>query len=252
MCFEEQGNVGAILQEARRAGIACYADMDDLVFPSCVDTIGSVVGGEWNRSEALFVSTAYEKLLRQLDGCLVSTPALKAFIEQTYGIRCAIFGTRSSRPRRAGKSRGPRRRPEAALFVRHILAQGGFSRSSNRCCSTSWTRTVRHLSVLGSIQVSARLLSLPNVRSYPVLPYDEMLRFVGQHDLLLVPLVDNVFNEAKSNVKFVEAGSVGVPVLASPSVSSPASSGTRRTGCSRLRRLTGRPGSIGPSAIATP
>ncbi len=77
--------------------------MDDLVFPSCVDTIGSVVGGEWNRSEALFVSTAYEKLLRQLDGCLVSTPALKVFIEQTYGIRAPSSGTRSSPLMRAGR-----------------------------------------------------------------------------------------------------------------------------------------------------
>lgn len=215
-CFEEQGNVGAILQEARRAGIACYADMDDLVFPSCVDTIGSVVGGEWNRSEALFVSTAYEKLLRQLDGCLVSTPALKAFIEQTYGIRCAIFGNKVQSAEEGGKA------GDRAGGLRLLYSSGTFSHKEDFALIEpvlfdfmDTNRSVT-LSVLGSIQVSARLLSLPNVRSYPVLPYDEMLRFVGQHDLLLVPLVDNVFNEAKSNVKFVEAGSVGVPVLASP------------------------------------
>jgi glycosyltransferase involved in cell wall biosynthesis/predicted HAD superfamily hydrolase len=215
-CFEEQGHVGAFLREARRAGIACFAEMDDLIFPSCIDTIGSVVGGEWKRSEAVFVSTAYEKLLRQVDGCIVSTPALKAFIEETYGIDCAVFRNRvqpvpedMARPAHQGR-------------LKLLYSSGTFSHKEDFALIEGAlydfldaNRSVE-LSVLGSIQVSSRLLGLPNVRSYPVLPYDEMLAFIARHDVLLVPLVDNVFNEAKSNVKFVEAGSVGVPVLASP------------------------------------
>ncbi len=71
------------------------------------------------------------------------------------------------------------------------------------------------LSILGATQSSERILSLPNVCSYPLLPYEEMLKFISKHDLMLVPLVDDVFNNAKSNVKFVECGAVGVSVLAS-------------------------------------
>jgi glycosyltransferase involved in cell wall biosynthesis len=42
-----------------------------------------------------------------------------------------------------------------------------------------------------------------------------MLDFIAKHDMLLVPLEDSIFNRAKSNVKFIEAAAMGVPVLAS-------------------------------------
>lgn len=50
-----------------------------------------------------------------------------------------------------------------------------------------------------------------------VIPYSNfegMLSIYAQHDLLLVPLEDNLFNNAKSNIKYIEAGAVGTPVLA--------------------------------------
>jgi glycosyltransferase involved in cell wall biosynthesis len=71
------------------------------------------------------------------------------------------------------------------------------------------------LSILGAAQVSERLLALSNVSNYPLLPYNAMLTFIAKHDLMLVPLADDVFNRTKSGVKFVECGAVGVPVLAS-------------------------------------
>ena len=41
-----------------------------------------------------------------------------------------------------------------------------------------------------------------------------MLDVFEKHDLLLVPLDDNDFNNAKSNIKYIEAGARGTPVLA--------------------------------------
>ena len=58
-------------------------------------------------------------------------------------------------------------------------------------------------------------MALPNVFKYPIIPYDEMIDVFRTLDLLLFPLVKSPFNDAKSCVKFVECGAVGVPVLAS-------------------------------------
>ena len=44
--------------------------------------------------------------------------------------------------------------------------------------------------------------------------FKHMLEVYAKHDLLLVPLDKNPFNNAKSNIKYIEAGSVGTPVLA--------------------------------------
>ncbi|NYS40496.1 glycosyltransferase family 4 protein [Pseudomonas syringae pv. actinidiae] len=92
---------------------------------------------------------------------------------------------------------------EDFLLIEHLLFQ--FLYEHTNC----------QLSILGAAQVSERILALPNVSNYPVLEYKAMLEFISRHDLMLVPLVDNIFNQAKSNVKFIESGSVGVPVLAS-------------------------------------
>lgn len=44
--------------------------------------------------------------------------------------------------------------------------------------------------------------------------FEQMLDVYAKHDLLLVPLDKNPFNNAKSNIKYIEAGAVGTPVLA--------------------------------------
>ena len=44
--------------------------------------------------------------------------------------------------------------------------------------------------------------------------FNTMLNIFENHDLLLVPLDNNEFNNAKSNIKYIEAGARGTPVLA--------------------------------------
>ena len=48
------------------------------------------------------------------------------------------------------------------------------------------------------------------------LSYDEMHSFIAQQDVCLVPLENTFFNNSKSNIKFIESGIHGVPIIASP------------------------------------
>ena len=52
-------------------------------------------------------------------------------------------------------------------------------------------------------------------RFFPVLPREEYLRLLARADVSIIPLKDVVFNESKSDVKYLECASVGTPVLAS-------------------------------------
>ncbi|MBF8675968.1 glycosyltransferase [Pseudomonas fulva] len=56
----------------------------------------------------------------------------------------------------------------------------------------------------------------PNVKTISRVDFNEMLNVISQHDIALAPLENTVFNNAKSNIKFIECGSQGVPVIASP------------------------------------
>ncbi|WP_343464567.1 hypothetical protein [Pantoea sp.] len=49
----------------------------------------------------------------------------------------------------------------------------------------------------------------------PLVEFSDMLSEIKKHDLVLVPLEKTVFNNAKSNIKFIEAASQGVAVIAS-------------------------------------
>lgn len=213
-CFSQQGNVGDFLSLARKYQLECVGEMDDLVFPEHIETIGSVKGGEWDIAQAMYVANSYEDFIKQMDSCIASTAALKEYIEDTYGLACSIEPNRVShnKIRKPILKSGP---------LKLIYASGTYSHKEDFELIEaplfeflSKNSDVR-LSILGATQSSERILTLPNVSSYPLLPYDAMLDFVAKHDAMLVPLVDDVFNNAKSNVKFVEAGAVGVTVIAS-------------------------------------
>lgn len=213
-CFAEQGNVGKFLKIARDNKTQCIGEMDDLVFPEHVASIGSVKGGEWNIDQAMFVATAYEKFLMEMDSCIVSTIALKEYIEATYNKSCEIQPNRIShtKVRTSLKKEAP---------LKLIYASGTYSHKEDfeliekPLYDFLESNPEASLSILGATQSSERILALPNVSSYPLLPYDAMLDFVAKHHVMLVPLVDDVFNNAKSNVKFVESSAVSVITMAS-------------------------------------
>ncbi len=214
-CFSGQGNVHEFLNISRKAGIRCIFEIDDIVFPEHVSVIGSVAGGEWNREQATQISSVYEEFLKQTDGCIVSTQFLADYVSATYKLPTVVvrnrISTRYLRPRqpvtnrniRIGYASGTRSHKKDFQTIEPVV----FDIVSNM-------QNVE-LHVLGAADVGERLMSRPNVYSSPVLPYDEMMKVISTFDLLLVPLEDTAFNHAKSCIKFVECGAVGVPIIAS-------------------------------------
>lgn len=49
-----------------------------------------------------------------------------------------------------------------------------------------------------------------------VRPYANYMESYDGHQISLAPLIDNVFNNAKSNLKILEAGAKGLPLICSP------------------------------------
>ena len=72
------------------------------------------------------------------------------------------------------------------------------------------------LTILGnSIDEDDILWAKDRVRKVPYMDFHSMLNVYAEHDLILIPLAHGEFNDAKSNIKYIEGGAVGLPVLAS-------------------------------------
>jgi len=54
------------------------------------------------------------------------------------------------------------------------------------------------------------------VERFPLLPFDEYLRIFAECDISVAPLENYIFNEAKSNIKYLEASMVKLPSVCSP------------------------------------
>ena len=76
-----------------------------------------------------------------------------------------------------------------------------------------------NLILLGQVQLSICSMMKyfgVNVKHVERLSYEEMHSFIAKQDICLVPLESTYFNHSKSNIKFIESGVHGVPVIASP------------------------------------
>ncbi|MFA7494937.1 MAG: glycosyltransferase [Acidithiobacillus sp.] len=73
------------------------------------------------------------------------------------------------------------------------------------------------LVVAGYIELEHSLSKFGNrIRYYPFQDYVNLQKLIASVDLNLVPLQDNIFTNCKSELKYFEAGVVGVPSVASP------------------------------------
>ncbi len=61
-------------------------------------------------------------------------------------------------------------------------------------------------------------LETSNKTFTPTCAYPQYLELMGQCEIALLPLEDNLFNRCKSDLKFIEAGAAGLAVIASPTV----------------------------------
>jgi hypothetical protein len=60
-------------------------------------------------------------------------------------------------------------------------------------------------------------MSRTEIERFPLSNYATYLKRLAESDISIAPLEDNVFNDAKSNIKYLEAASIRLPSVCSPS-----------------------------------
>jgi hypothetical protein len=71
--------------------------------------------------------------------------------------------------------------------------------------------------VVGFLELPGTLRGISDrVQHLPARPYEEYLALLAEGDIAIAPLLPTEFNEAKSNIKFLEAAAVGISTVCSP------------------------------------
>jgi glycosyltransferase involved in cell wall biosynthesis len=215
--------LACLLESARASGIRAFYDIDDLVFePMAIPWVRGV--SRLSESERDLYEDGvrrYYRALRSCDGVLTTTRALATYAA-AEGV--PAFVHRNGLDQRsldtAEASRQARRsRQEVVLYYGAGTATHDVD---FQACAPALARLLsRHshaqLMVQGDVRLMDRLEAFgQRVRRWPWMPWPDYIWGLAQADVNLAPLeLGNPYSEVKSELKWFEAGILGVPTVAS-------------------------------------
>lgn len=213
----------ALVEEAHRLGIPVVFDIDDLVFDveaySLNSNLRKLPAAE--QKELLEGAQLYNDMLRLADHAIASTPVLKEHMRPFQeGALCLVEnGLDDSLRQLSEEDHGF---PDTGKV---IIGYG----SGTRTHDADFAEVADALALLLSEYPCVELaifghLNLPDsltpyrsqIKRVPFINSDDYYRALRQFDINLAPLESGVFNDAKSNIKYLEASVFGIPSIASP------------------------------------
>ena len=213
-----------LLQLCKTLGVKIIYDIDDLLLPEFTCMLGGVRSGKDKLSSLLPVLVKDSALLSKASELTCSTKG----IALAYDKLCTkITIIPNKLPIKFFKKKCEIENKKKAQTSPHlkILYFSGTNTHFKDYSSISGVLLKLaqeysgefSLSFMGEVNDQSRIFkSLGiNYKHLPYVQFEDMLDVIFQHDILLVPLEKNAFNDAKSCIKYLEAASQGVAVMAS-------------------------------------
>ena len=213
----------ALRDEARRLGLKTFFDIDDLVFDVAAYAQNSNLQKlpPAEQKNLLAGAALYCAMLQASDHAIASTPVLAEHMQafcrgKVYLLENALDGELL------------RLTEETVAFPasdRVIVGYGSGTRTHDADLALASEGLLKLLATFPQVDlVIFGYLELPlefapflsRVRRVPFLAAQDYYRALRQFDINLAPLEAGVFNDAKSNIKFIEAAVFGIPTVASP------------------------------------
>lgn len=215
-----------LIDEARRLGIASFFDIDDLVFDEEEYQHNSnlLTLSKREREELLEGARLYGEALTRCDHAIASTATLaRRMRNRARGETLVVENGLDDAVLEIAQQ--VRRRPPARNPGLVTIGYGSGTRTHDADFSVAADALLevllRHpevrLAIHGFLQLPESFKQVSDqVVRIPFLAADDYLRAVASWDISIAPLESTVFNDAKSNIKFLEAAVFGVPTVCSP------------------------------------
>ena len=221
--YDESVGTARFLEYARAQSIKVVYDVDDYVFePSIIDTISGVRTLDRDQLASYRDGVVrYRKLLEQCDLVTVPTAYLQARAEE-LGVRAAVVPN-SVNADQVAAALEFKREPQqnTRLMIGYFSGSRTHQDDFAECDAALHALMVRHpqlvLRLVGYLELDSHWDHLKSrIERIDFQPPRAMLRLLSECEINIAPLqLNNSFCSAKSELKFFEAGLVGVPTVAS-------------------------------------
>ncbi|MFT9149450.1 MAG: glycosyltransferase [Acetobacter sp.] len=218
--------VNALLAETRRLGLSPWWEVDDLIFSAAdyrrngnLDTLGAA-----ERAQLLSGVRLFRSCLLACDRAIASTRALagamrgagmahvtvieNALDEQTIAIAGHIL------------AHGPHRRPDGEIRI--VYGSGtnthdaDFRSAAGGILAAMQAEPRLSLHIIGELGLPESFRALGGrVKCQPGRDFAAYMALLAQADISIAPLEPTAFNDAKSAIKFLEAGILAIPSVCS-------------------------------------
>jgi len=213
-----------LMQECKRLNVTTLFDVDDLIFDEALlkENINIQRLPKKIQEQVFAGAKTYSKAMCSTDLCSASTPVLAKEMERTTGHKSHIIpnaldkeilhiAKELHRPDRSsqtvtivygsGTSTHDIDFLEAAPALLHILK------------TYPHVRFVIH----GTLTLPESFNAVKTqIKEIPFMPSSEYYQAISRYDINISPLEPTLFNDAKSNIKFIEASMFKIPTIASP------------------------------------
>ncbi len=215
-----------LIDQARRLAKPVIFDTDDLVFePELVAWHRAVKKlGSREQAQHLDGVRGYLNTLLACDAVTVATPPL-AELAARHGK--AAFVHRNALDHEMQELAGQlyehrrSRTPDSKIIIGYGSGTPTHDIDFLEAAGALQTILVRYpqveLWIVGPLELPSHLQGLgPRIQRHPLGSWQDWFQLMAKMDVVLAPLeLDNIFCRAKSEIKFVEAGALGLPVVAS-------------------------------------
>ncbi|MGK6327809.1 glycosyltransferase [Erwinia sp. DT-104] len=199
-------------------------DIDDLMLPEYVDEKGGIRSGLANyntlRTDLVLNSAA----LIRADELTCTTQKIadtyKSSIKKYTIIKNKLPKSYFNNARRSDKNANIK--AELKLKILYLSGTATHLKDYSIISGVLTKLAQKHpgkfeINFMGQLKDQSLLFRSLNIASTHIRyeHFQKMLDIIGEHHVVLVPLENSEFNNAKSNIKFIEAASQGVPVIAS-------------------------------------
>lgn len=215
-------DVVEVLQEAERLGLPHYFELDDLIFDiSDYAANPNLAGLDTATAESLFDGAVlYRKALELCGNVIASTPYLGERMQAVGGGTSFVIenalDTETLRIAEGVRPRDPDGRIRIIYGSGTRTHDADFAHAAQALKRVAEENPQVEIVLIGELNPPRPILALGDqVTRLPARPYAEYMEILAQSDIAIAPLMPASFNEAKSNIKFLEAATVGVPSVCS-------------------------------------